>query len=243
MPDYTIGKGKLLFKPDGAGGFRDLGNCPNFAISVATEKKEHFSSRSGLQLKDSEVVVRQTATASFTLDEPNIENLKDFVMSNAITDISQTSGSVTDQSVTGYHDLWIDLGKKSISNVVVTDSSGTTTYIEGTDYEVDTEEGLLKVLSSGSITDGEALLVDYSYAAVTIKRADAATATTLKGDLYFAGNPPVGRKLDVRGYVSLLPEGDLSLIGEDWIEINFTAEFLESSSYNGLFEVRDKGSV
>jgi len=241
--DYTIGKGKLLFKPDGSNGFRDLGNCPDFKITVDTETIDHFSSRSGLQTKDMEIVKKQTAVGSFTLDEPVIENLQLFVMSGSPSDISQSAGSTTDQAVNGYHDLWIDLGKKQISSVVVTDSGGTTTYTEGTDYEVDTANGLLKVLSGGSITDGQALLVDYSYAAVTIKKVGAASATTVKGHIYFAGDPPAGRKLDVKGYVSLKPNGDMSLIGDDWMEIGFSMEFLQNSAYSGLFEVIDKGVV
>ena len=150
---------------------------------------------------------------------------------------------MTDQAVNGYFDLWIELGKKEISSVVVTDATGTTTYVENTDYEVDLKDGLLKVVSTGAITDGEALLVDYDHAVVTIKRADAATSTTLKGDIFFAGDPPAGRKIDVKGYVSLLPDGDLALISEDWMEFGFTAEFQSNAAYTGLCELIDKGNV
>ena len=41
--DYTLGKGKVLFRPEGQDGYIDLGNAPAFAINVSIEKLEHFS--------------------------------------------------------------------------------------------------------------------------------------------------------------------------------------------------------
>lgn len=240
---YTIGKGKLMFKPDGENNYRDLGNCPDFKIAIAAEKKEHFSSKAGIQEKDAEVVVKQTASGSLTLDDLIDFNLKSFIMSNAITNVAQGSGSITDQALTSALDRWQNLGKKKISTVVVTGSGGTPTYVLGTDYALDTESGLIMPLSEGSIAEAQSLLVDFAYAAITVKRLDAATATTLKGHVWFVGDPPVGRILDVKGYASLSPNGDLSLIGEDWTQFGFSLEFVSSTDYTGLFELIDRGKV
>lgn len=240
---YTIGKGKLLFKPAGESGFVDLGNCPDFKVTIGSEKKEHFSSRSGISTKDAEIVTKQTATGSFKLDEPNIDRLNMFVMGSGAVATSQTAASVTDQAVTALLDKWVDLGKINISNVVVTDVGAATTYVLGTDYELDLAAGLFRAITGGAITEAEALLVDYDYADATINKTNAATATTLKGDIFFVGDPPVGEILDVKGYVSLAPDGDLSLIGEDWMEFNFSMEFLSSASYTGLIEITERGVV
>lgn len=246
VESYTIGRGKLLFRPDGytEAGYEDLGNCPDFKITVATEKKEHISSRSGLQLKDLEIITKQTATGSFTLDEPNIENIKRFIMSDAGSTSSQSAGNdATAQDFTADLDHWIDLGKKNLTSVVVKNASETTTYVEGTDYELDKDAGLLKCLSTGTITDAQPLKITRTWGAATITKANAAKATTVKGHIWFVGNPAAGRKLEVKGYVSLLPNGDISLIADNWMQFSFNMEFLSSSSYTGLFEVHDRGYV
>jgi hypothetical protein len=241
--DYTIGRGKLLFKLDGTNGYLDLGNCPDFKITVGTETKEHYSSRSGLQVKDLEIVTRQTATGSFTIDEPVIENIRLFIMSTAVASIDQTGGSWTSEAMTVYHDLWIDMGKKVLDTIVIKGTGGSPTYVLDTDYEIDLNDGLLKALSTGAISDAESVEVSGNYGTVTINRVQSAQATTVKGHVLFVGNPPAGRKLDVLGYASLLPEGDFQLIGEDWTEMAFTMEFLSNSTYNGLFDLKDKGVV
>jgi len=245
VESYTIGRGKLLFKPDGyTGGFEDLGNCPDFKITIATDKKEHVSSRAGLQVKDLEIITKQTATGSFTLDEPNIENIKRFIMSDTGGSETQTSGNdSTAQSFTADLDHWINLGKKNLTSVVVKDSTDTTTYVEGTDYVLDKDAGLLMCLSTGSIVDNSTIHVTRTWGTATIQKAYAAKTTTVKGHVWFVGNPASGRKLEVKGYVSLSPEGDLSLIGDDWMKFGFKMEFTANSSYTGLFEVHDRGVV
>lgn len=246
---YTIGKGKLIFKPTGGDAYIDLGNCPDFKIKVTTSKKEHFSSRSGLQTKDAEVVVRQEATGTFTLDEPNAENINLFIMSSGVTSLVQASGTTTASSLTlAGLDEWVSLGKQSIETgtLVVTNDAGSTTYTcapTGTDYESDLAAGLIRPLTGGTIAADASVKVTFDYEAITVKRADAATATTVRGDIWFVSDPPVGKILDVKGYVSLTPNGDLDMIGENWTSFGFSMEFLSGYGYNGLFELYDRGTV
>jgi hypothetical protein len=92
---YTLGKGKVLFKPDTAAGakgpaFVDLGNAPEFSITLETEKLEHYSSRSGIQLKDLSIITQTSVTGTFTLDEPDSENLSMYFMSNETNFDTQT---------------------------------------------------------------------------------------------------------------------------------------------------------
>lgn len=240
---YTIGKGKLLFKPEGENHYRDMGNCPDFKITIGTERKEHFSSRSGIQTKDKEVVVKQTASGSMTLDDLVDYNLTAFIMSASITSQAQTSGSITEQVVTAALDRWIYLGKRMVSNVVVKHNSGTPTYVLGTDYLLDTKAGLFLPLTTGNITEAQSLKISYAYAAITTKRMDAGTATTVKGHVWFVGDPPVGKIIDVKGYAAISPNGELPLVGEDWVSFGFNVEFMQHNDYNGLFELIDRGSI
>jgi len=78
----------------------------------------------------------------------------------------KTGSSVTDEAVNGYHDKLLRLDHVKVSAVSVTHTTGTPTYVAGTDYNVvDAETGLIEILSGGAITDGQEVHVDYSYAA------------------------------------------------------------------------------
>jgi hypothetical protein len=234
---YTIGKGKLLFKAAGQANFADLGNCPDFKVSTNVTKKDHFSSREGTKTKDKTIVIEQTALGSFTLDDLLDENLKMFIMSNAITDVVQGSGTqAPSQNITSELDKWIEIGKRKLSSVVVKNDADAITYVLGTDYLLDTEAGLIMPLSTGDIAEDDVIHLAYTYAAITVKRLDAAKVSTIEGHVYFIGNPPSGKILEVKGYVALTPKGDVSLIGEDYINLQFEMEFLSGYGYNGLFE-------
>lgn len=117
------------------------------------------------------------------------------------------------------------------------------TYVADTDYLLDTEVGLLMPLSGGAITAGQSLEVDFAHAAITIKKMSAATKWQYKGHLWFIGNPPTGKIYDVKGYVNLSPNGDLSVIGDDWTNIGFKMEFETNAAYTGLYDLESRGVV
>lgn len=240
---YTVGKGKLLLKLSGENAYRDFGNAPEFKVNVEIEKIEHFKSTEGMKIKDAEIPTQQKATISFSLDELTPENVMFFSMAKTPTSVVQASGNVLDQVVTAVLDQWVALEKSKLSNVVVTNSAGTTTYVLNTDYQLNTEEGLVMALSTGAIAEAQSLKVDYDHAAETRKRVDAATRTFIEGDLLFIGNPPKGRKVTIKGWATIFPGGEVSLIGDEITAMQFTGEFLSKSTYKGLFEWQDRGVV
>lgn len=80
IQNYHIGKGIVSFKEDGEADFVDLGNAPNFEWEPKTEKKEHFSSREGVKVKDFTATTQVGATIKMTLDEINPINLSIFTL-------------------------------------------------------------------------------------------------------------------------------------------------------------------
>jgi len=92
IQNYHIGKGIVSFKEDGAADFLDLGNAPSFVWTPTIEKKEHFSSREGVKVKDFTAITQTGATIKMTLDEVNGENLAIFTLGELGTD---TDGNVT----------------------------------------------------------------------------------------------------------------------------------------------------
>jgi hypothetical protein len=81
------------------------------------------------------------------------------------SNLPKASGTVTDEAKKGYHGKFTSLNHIKVSSVVVTNAAGTTTYTAGTDYILDADGGMLEILSDGTITDAQDLLIDYSYAA------------------------------------------------------------------------------
>lgn len=93
IQNYHIGKGIVSFKEDGAADFLDLGNAPSFVWSPTIEKKEHFSSREGVKVKDFTAITQTGATIKITLDEINGPNLALFTLGELSA--PDVDGSVT----------------------------------------------------------------------------------------------------------------------------------------------------
>lgn len=67
------------------------------------------------------------------------------------------------ESRTFDEDDLINLGKYSVSNIVVEKLADNTSYAEGTDYSVDKENGVILRLKDGAIKEGETVSVSYFY--------------------------------------------------------------------------------
>jgi hypothetical protein len=91
--NYHIGKGIVSFKEDGGSTFLDLGNAPSFLWTPKVEKKEHFSSREGVKVKDFSAITQVGATIKLTLDEINAANLAIFTLGEV--GAPDVDGSVT----------------------------------------------------------------------------------------------------------------------------------------------------
>jgi hypothetical protein len=100
-------------------------------------------------------------------------------ISGAVTDGTGIQ-TVTNESVTADVGNHTDLEGYDIDGstdtVTYTNGTGTTyTAVEGSDYELATENGSIKVLSGGNIDDGASLKVSYDY------QATSGTVTTVVG--------------------------------------------------------------
>jgi hypothetical protein len=89
--NYHIGKGIVSFKAAGASSFVDLGNAPAFVYTPTVTKKEHFSSRGGIKIKDFTAITQVAATVKITLDEITGQNLGFFALAVPGTD---TAGDI-----------------------------------------------------------------------------------------------------------------------------------------------------
>lgn len=83
--NYTIGKGKLYvadFPGAGAASWAEMGNCPSIEMEQTIERLPHYSSQSGLKVKDKNPVVQTDYMINFDCDEICAANLKIWLMAS-----------------------------------------------------------------------------------------------------------------------------------------------------------------
>jgi len=171
------------------------------------------------------IVIPGAQTVSFTTDEAGSAEMYAFAVLGSTESISQASGNVTDEALTVVTlDKWHKLASHNISTVVVQDVTDTTTYVLGTDYNLDLENGLIKPLSTGSIGATDVLHIDYAKAAVAGERVNAAQVSSITAKLHLFGNNEATDK-QLRGYISkavLAPDGEQELIGDEFVSITMS---------------------
>jgi len=226
--NYLLGRGRIYFDRFSASGQRqgwiDLGNAPDFSVTISKETLAHYSSRAGLRVKDLEVVRELASSFSFTLEEFSLKNLEIAFLGTSSA-ANQTSGSLSAADFTARHDKWVSVGKRKLSNFVLKGDGGTPTYVLGTDYLVDLDEGMFMALSTGSITDGATVEVTCDYASVTAFDISALSNPAIDGALKFVGDPATGPKVVIECWKGkLMPSGEIGFISEDWAKFQLQFE-------------------
>ena len=157
------------------------------------------------------------------------------------TTYSVGAGSFTDQAVTAKLGKWVPVGPQNLTSgtVVVTDSTGTTTYAENTDYLIDYRVGMLKALSGGAISDAEALLVDGDKAARSGTSVAGGTNPIIRLALVAKGRNRVdGRYMTTTIAKAMVkPDGQIDWAGTDWVNVAFSGEILLPSGASAAYTV------
>lgn len=178
------------------------------------------------------VVTKVTGTASAGVLEIARTNAIDFIDDEVIT--GGGTGLADVNSLVG--------GTQTVGTpgILVQDSTDTTTYVVGTDYEVDItlsddKIGRIRIIETGSITAAEVLHVTYQYDALTWTQIAAFANTQIVGKLRFVSDNPAGQQQELEVWsVSLVPAGDTALIGDDWSTLGFTGEILKDETNHPL---------
>lgn len=152
-------------------------------------------------------------------------------------------GSVTDESVFSILDKYVELAYRDVSSVVVTDTTGTTTYVFGTDYDLDTGLGLLRALSGGAITQGEELYVDYEWAPETGFNVTPGVEPNVRLKLVLNGkNLETGDRCVVTVYdARVKPVGDgVDYMSEDFSEHGFEGTLTKPDGKESTYKIEWK---
>jgi len=250
--DYTLGRGIVRLAsltaaglPD-ANGFRDLGNSPEFGITVSSEDVRHQSSRTQLKFTDKRVTVSQEVGITFILDEMNFQNLADYFSggTETFTNTHDTAWAAHEDSIVAssvkignWYQLKddngnrvYDLGAGGLIYSFEEDPASAATPLVASDYEIDEEMGLVRFLSTGTSTlaDGEVIgfaITTGAGAGQDLDQVNALTEADVTGALLFIQEnaSDQGSKSEYLFHkVSLSSDGDLPLIGDEIQQASFT---------------------
>ncbi len=160
-----------------------------FAIKSNSELKEKVSKgRSTYGQVIETVALQKPADLEITLTEMGKDGLSMALQGTAAT-LTQGSGSITDEVIVAKHNVWVALSKQAfaVAGFVVKHTSGTPTYVLGTDYDVNYQLGWVRVKSTGAIADGASIKVSGTYAAITGTRIAGATQAQVRAKVILDG--------------------------------------------------------
>ncbi len=222
-----LGKGAVYIDRDLQGKYLPIGNATKLAIAeTEADVKERISKQSDTygQALD-RVAIPKPAKITIEMDEIDATNLAIALRgeNTAVTD----TGTVTDEAATAALGGYIKLAHSGVSDVVVKDSAGSTTYVEGTDYEVRANVGLILIKDGGAITDAEALKISYSYDETGAK-ITGSKVTEVEGAVILEGiNQVNGKKCSVYIHKArMMPTSAVDFLADDFTTITLEGTLL-----------------
>ena len=246
---YLIPRGRVYFDPYDANeqltGEIALGNCPGVSLSISTEKKDHFSSESGLRQKDGSWVIQVDRTGKLSCDNFSARNAALWLAgtnerkTQAATPVT---GELRDVLPGRQYQLGATptnpLGVRNVTAITVKNEGGTTTYVSGTDYNVDTETGRVQFIEGGAITAKTKVQFGYTPVAASFDSVKSGGKSELTGALRIVSDNAAGGNRDwYLPKVTLAPEGDLALIaeGDDVVTMEFSLEALKPANGEAIY--------
>lgn len=227
---------------------RLIGNCKALTMQSEVETLEHQNSRSGIKTIDREIILSQKYNVSVTCDQLSFDNLAVALSGEASTSIANPAATAaatdvqiaTDAQKGRWYEIRLAGGSRLYdlkSGALVLKSgagAATNTLVLGTDYEIDLVWGkvFLRPESSTFVNNHE-LYFSYtggtSGTGTTFERTlDQVTIGTSTQSTYFLryigvnpANDDQEVLLDLHS-VSLRLDGDLSLIGDEFAELQMS---------------------
>lgn len=243
--NYTLGRGELSFAqsitqgaaPLPGAAFRYLGNSPDLSQTASSTNLDHYDSDHGIKVKDDSIILQFDRTGKFSLDSMDVANLAMYFIAQS-TNFQQAAITAKVENVTVGPDTAFQLGTsvnalgvKNVSTVTAKNhTTPATIYVPGTDFIVDPASGWVKIPTGSAIPAGTS--VDFTFDAAASSRIQLATTNNvlLEGALKFRSFNPKGPKYDYFWpYVQLTPDGDFTMKGDTWQQMNFNFSILDPS--------------
>lgn len=249
--NYTLGRGEIYFaRRDPTtgllGGERYLGNTPECNLSAEEEKLDHFSSDRGVRVKDRSVTLQVNYTGSITTDNVDPRTLALFFLGTS-EDLTIVQSTVTDEVIAAgigvevgmfYQLGTTDTNRTGARKVIFPGVAETlfvvkkaaATLVPGTDYILNADLGRIEVLAGGALENGDLPTVTYTVAAST-RTQIISGSSAIEGALRYVAYNPEGADIDYfMPAVTLAPNGDLPLKGEEWMSVPFNLDVTKKDS-------------
>ena len=238
-PNYTLGRGKVYFARFTAGQtpgpFRYVGNSPEFSLAVETEMLDHFNADSGLRQKDASLALETTRTGTLVCDDIQVENVALFFLGSASVLTTASASALTEDLDAVEPGMFYQIGLtesnkvglRGLANVSVESNPAATTYVAGTDYNINLDTGMLEIIEGGGIASGDDITVNYDVSATTQQQIISGD-NPVEGALRFVADNPRGENRDIfLPYCKITPNGDFALKGDDWQQLSFSLEAMK----------------
>ncbi len=186
------------------------------------------------------VPVPKPSDFSIEFSEVNRATLETALFGTSVV-INTAGGSLTAESMTTKKGYWVPLSKGNLAaaGLLVKDTTGTTTYVLGTDYEVNYRLGWIRVLSTSAIVDLAVLKVTATYNAMTgtsisgSKQSQVRAKFKLDG-VNFADQLPV--IVTIREAV-LTPDSGFDFLANDFAKVTLKGRMKTPTGFSEPFTV------
>lgn len=170
--------------------------CHKFEIKPNVDIKEQVSKgRASYGQVIETVAIPKPAQLTVELAEVNKTSLAIALLGTTAA-LAQTAGSLASEVFIANLDGWTALTKANLTGTsVITNSAGTTTYVNGTDYIVNLQLGWVKALVGGAITDLQSLKYSGTYGLISGVAIKGQTQTQVRARF----------KLDGKNFADDLP--------------------------------------
>lgn len=159
-----------------------------FEIKANSELRERVSKgRGSYGQVVASAAIPQPFDLNVTMGEADKTGLAIALLGTAAA-VTQASGTTTNTAITTVVDKWVALPFARLTSApqVVTNVAGSTTYVEGTDYLLNRELGLIKQLAGGAMVAGPNH-IDLTYGAITSTEILGATAAAIRAEFILDG--------------------------------------------------------
>jgi hypothetical protein len=212
-------------------GFLDVGNCTLLEVSTSVEQTEKRSSVDDTNELLARVETSRTMEVNITLGEYRKDNLA-LALVGDTGNYTQGATPVVGETLTAdsKQGRTYFAANRKLTSVAVKVSAAT--KVEGTDYEIDTETGAVKIIVGGSIADASTVTIDYTPTAITtLDTVSLGTAGTIYCALNFVGKPLNGKVQELYlPKVQISPDGALGFITEDFADYNLKGTIVKDTA-------------
>ena len=152
---YFSGQGKLKIAPIVAGiiagGYRWVGNVPDFKPAFAASKNDHKESYSGQRLTDKTLTTELKSTFTATLEDWSPENLALATRGNVQKTTAGSVAAEASPATLSVGETWL-LDNGNISALTITDSAASPVTVDPDQYKADLAYGTIELLDLTGIT-------------------------------------------------------------------------------------------